>query len=433
MTPRTSTELADAVAYLDRHVNFEKAPARRTAPTLDRMRALCELLGDPHRAYPVVHLTGTNGKGSTARMLTALLTAHGLTTGTYTSPHLETLNERMAWNGEPIPDEALAEHLLSIEPLERHLGVELTHFEVLTAAAFTWFADLAVDVGVIEVGLGGRWDATNVSDGQVAVVTNIGLDHAEVIGPTLREIAEEKSGIVKPGATLILGERRPDLAAPFQARGASEVWRRDVEFGCVRNVVAHGGRVFDLQTPGASYDDVFVPLHGPHQGDNAACAVAAAEAFFGRTLDQGVVADAMGAVQIPGRFEIAGRAPLTVLDGAHNPDGAAALARTLGEDFSGRTPTVVVVGFTLGRDPAEMLTTMGVPVSARAICCRPPHPRGLPAAEVADAARAVGFDAEVADSVRGAVDRARDLAGRDGFVLVTGSLYLVGEARAALH
>jgi dihydrofolate synthase/folylpolyglutamate synthase len=433
VTAPRGAALADALAYLDGHVNFEKAPARRSMPTLDRMVDLCSLLGDPQASYPLVHLTGTNGKGSTARMTTALLQAHGLSVGTYTSPHLERVNERIAWNAEPISDDQLAESLLGLAPLEEHLGVRLTHFELLTAAAFRWFADQAIDIAVVEVGLGGRWDSTNVADGAVAVVTNVGLDHTEVIGPTLKEIAEEKAGIVKPGATLVLGETRPELTPAFVARGAAEVWCRGEDFGCTGSGLAHGGRVVDLHTPGALYEGVFLPLYGAHQGDNAACATAASEAFFGRPMDPDVVKDAFAGVRVPGRCEVMGRHPLIVLDGAHNPDGARALERTLSEDFAARAPDTMVVGFTAGRDAAEMLAVLGAARSRLVVACRPPHPRGLPPEDVARAAAGLGVEAETAPSVHAAVERARQATGDDGFILVTGSLYLVGEVRATLH
>jgi dihydrofolate synthase/folylpolyglutamate synthase len=427
------SELPEALAYLDAHVNFETAPSRRILPTLDRMRALCDLLGEPQRTYPVVHLTGTNGKGSTARMTSALLQAHGLSVGTYTSPHLERINERMAWSGEPIGDAELAEALLALSPLEEHLGVRLTHFELLTAAAFRWFADVAVDVAVVEVGMGGRWDATNVADGVVAVVTNVALDHAEVIGPTRAEIAAEKSGIVKPGSTLVLGETDASLREPFLARGAQVVWERDRDFGCDANEVALGGRLLDLRTPAGTYDQVFLALHGAHQGDNAVCALTASEGFFGRALERDVVQEAFASVQVPGRCEVLGRHPLVVLDGAHNPAGARALARTLDEDFSLTTADVLVVGFTAGRDPLEMLSELHAQRARRVYTVRPPHPRGLDPAEVAEAARTLGVDAEPMPDVDDALDAARALAGGEGFVLVTGSLYVVGEARRHLH
>src|SRR5918998_2260078 len=216
-------DLDDALAYLAGHVNLERevaAPA--AARRLDRVRRLVELMGDPQHTYPVIHITGTNGKGSVARMVTALLVARGLRTGTYTSPHLERLNERMAHNGEPIPDADLAEVIGAVAELEPLLDSPPTHFEILTSAAFRWFADVAVDVAVVEVGLGGRWDATNVADGQVAVLTNVSLDHAETIGPALEDIATEKAGIVKPGSTFVLGETNPALLGIFREAGASE-------------------------------------------------------------------------------------------------------------------------------------------------------------------------------------------------------------------
>jgi len=425
--------LPAALSYLDAHVNFETAPARRATPTLERMRELCTYLGDPQTAYPVVHLTGTNGKGSTARMVSALLAAHGLSVGTYTSPHLEQITERLVWNGQPIEDDAFARAVLDLEPIEEHLGLRLTHFEVLTAAALRWFADVAVDVVVLEVGLGGRWDATNVADALVAVVTNIGLDHAEVIGPTRTEIAEEKAGIVKPGSTLVLGERDPALLPIFEQRAPQAVWWRDRDFGCSRNRVAVGGRLVDLRTPAGVTDDVFVPLHGPHQGDNAAGSLAAAEAFFGRGLDADTVRDAFASVEVPGRFEIMRRRPLVVLDGAHNPEGARALRATLDDELAARTPSVFVVGFTGERDPLEMLTAMGAAASRLVIACKPPSPRGADPSAVAAAAVALGVRAEVVPSVSAAVARALDTVGDDEFVLVTGSLHVVGEARTFLR
>jgi len=303
---------------------------------------------------------------------------------------------------------------------------------VLTAAALRWFADLAVDVAVLEVGLGGRWDATNVADATVAVVTNVGLDHAEVIGPTRADIATEKAGIVKPGCTLVLGETDPDLVPIFEARNAESVWLRDRDFGCVRNRVAVGGRVVDVRTPSGVLDDLLVPLRGPHQGDNAACAVAATEAFFGRALDRDVVADAFHTVKVPGRFEVVRRRPLVVLDGAHNPDGARALRATLEDDLGGRKPDVIVAGFTGERDPGEMLAAMDAGRARLVVATKPPSPRGVDPATVAAAAEALGVRAEVVPSVTGAVERALAVAAEDDFVLVTGSLHAVGEARTVL-
>jgi dihydrofolate synthase/folylpolyglutamate synthase len=430
-------QLAPALAYLDSHVNFEKTPSRRRdAPTLDRMLSLCAHLGDPQSAYPVVHVTGTNGKGSTVRMVSSLLAAHGLSVGSYTSPHLEALNERMVFAGRPISDAELASALLGISQLEDHLDLSLTHFEVLTAAALRWFADVAVDVAVVEVGLGGRWDSTNVVTGSVAVVTNVGLDHAEVIGPTRREIAIEKAGIIKPSSTAIIGETDPSLVPLFDAQPAAAAWHRGSEFDCLRNVAAYGGRVIDVLTPvDLATTDILLPLFGPHQGDNAACALAATQAFFDRPIDPSVALSAFASVEVPGRFEIMKRHPLVVLDGAHNPDGARALAATLADDMAGRYPDVLVVGYTAGRDPAEMLSLVGASHARVIIACAPPHPRALPTSSVVDAVASLGLTAEVAQtsSVPAAVARAMESVSDEEFVLVTGSLYVVGDARKVLR
>ena len=436
-------ELAEALEYLAGHVNLEREVAPRAAARrLDRVRRLMELMGDPQHAYPVIHITGTNGKGSVARMVTALLVARGLRVGTYTSPHLERVNERMAWNGEPIPDEDLAEVIGAVAELEPLLESPPTHFEILTAAAFRWFADVAVDVAVIEVGLGGRWDATNVADAQVAVLTNVSLDHAETIGPALTDIATEKVGIVKAGSTFVLAETNPELLPIFQGAEASELWLKGTEFRCGANRLAHDGRVVDLSTPGATYEGVYLPVHGAYQGENAAVALAAVEAFFGTPLAAEVVAEAFAGLRLPGRLEVVTRHPVTVLDGAHNPAGALAATAALDEAFGPAvTGRILVIGMLQGREPGEMLQCFGVsgdqgPRASRArrvIACPPPSPRALPAAAVAAAARALGTDAEEAASVAEAVATALALAGEQELIHVTGSLYVVGAARAALH
>jgi dihydrofolate synthase/folylpolyglutamate synthase len=423
-------DYAEALAFLDAHVNLEADPAPRAAAMrLDRIRRATELMGDPQRAYPVIHLTGTNGKGSTARMISSLLQVQGLSVGTYTSPHLERINERLTWNGAPVPDEDFAEVVDAVARLEPLLDGPLSHFEILTAAAFRWFADVAVDVAVVEVGLGGRYDATNVADGAVAVVTNVALDHVEVIGPTREDIAAEKAGIVKPGATLVLGEPDPALAHLFDA---DIVWHRHEEFDCDDNRAAHGGRVLLLRTPGAAYEGVFLPLHGAHQADNAALALAAAEAFFGTPLHEDVVTEAFAGVRVPGRMEVVGRHPLRILDGAHNPAGAQAAAATLEDEFAGLDSRILVVGMLRGRDPVQMLEAFDPTTVRLVVACPPPSPRAMPVEEVAAAARSLGMAVVTDESVEGAVRWALHEAREDELVLVTGSLYVVGAARSVL-
>jgi len=392
-------------------------------------------MGDPERAAPVLHLTGTNGKTSTARALTTLLMAKGLTVGTFTSPHLERLNERLTTDGQPIPDADLADVLSSLAGLEPLLGADthLTWFEILTAAGFAWFADQPVDVAVLEVGLGGRWDATNVADGTVAVVTNIGLDHIELLGPTLSDVAGEKAGIIKPGSTLVLSETSPELYGIFERQEPAAIWLRGRDFDVEANDLAVGGRVVTVRTPGARYEDLFLALHGRHQADNFTDALVAAEAFFGAPVESDLVVAAAAEVRSPGRLEVVGRRPLIILDGAKNLPGARTAAAAIDEEFSGARSRILVVGMLKGKDPEEMLEALGVRKSRLVVTCPPPSPRAQPAVDVARAAVRLGVRALVAETVADAVARAREQAHEDDLVLVTGSLYVVGAARAALR
>jgi len=445
-TGSRSESLGEVLAWLDRHINLEAiergVAGRAAKPTLERIAALTAAMGDPERSFPCIHITGTNGKTSTTRLCTALVMAQGLSVGTYTSPHLVSLNERIAWNGEPIGDDDLFDVLSPLAALEEFIRAENpgmlapTWFELMTAAAYRFFADVAVDAGVIEVGLGGRYDATNVADGAVAVATNVELDHVSILGGTRAKIAWEKAGIVKPGCVAVVGDEDDDIVAVFEdeARrvGAAAFWRRGVEFDCVGNFAAHGGRVVSVRTPGATYEDLFVPLYGAHQGDNVTIAVAAAEAFFGVPLDASVVAEALGSARVPGRLEVLGRRPLVVLDGAHNAAGAAALGEALGEDFGVVRRTVLVFGCLNGRSPGDVLAALGPDRIAHVVACTPPSLRGVPAADVAAAAAALGLEVSIADSVPEALAAARGLVSADDLVLVTGSLYLVGAARRHL-
>ena len=467
MTVPAGWTRAEALVWLEDHINLEAIVAGRMEPSLDRMRLLCGLMGDPQSAYPVVHLTGTNGKGSTTRMATALLAAQGLVVGAYTSPDLERVNERLAraqgrihaiedaggaaaaeGNGteapvvgsraalpvlEPISDDDLAAVLEAVASLEPFLDGRPTRFEILTAAAFRWFADEAVDAAVVEVGMGGLFDATNVADGQVAVVTNVSLDHEDILGPRLEDIAGEKAGIIKPGSILVLGETSEALAPVFRQAGAERVWELGHHFGITADRVAVGGRLMSLRTPGGEYDDVFLPVHGAHQSTNAALAVMAAEAFFGGPLPEEVVAEAFAGLRLPGRMEVMGRRPLVLLDGAHNVAGARAAAATVAEEFGGGNGLIAVVGMLQGRDPVQMLEALGLATARVVVACPAPSPRTLPAADVALAARALGVEAWEEQTVAAAVEAALAAAGEDDRILVTGSLYVVGAARTALR
>jgi dihydrofolate synthase/folylpolyglutamate synthase len=435
-------DLDAALAWLNTHVNYESAaggPPRAGSVgglSLDRMRALVAVLDEPQRHYPVIHVTGTNGKGSTARIATALLAEAGLSVGTYSSPHLHRINERISRNGEPIGDDDLAEVLSDLHGLAPLTGVEPSWFELVTAAAFRWFSDAAVDVAVVEVGMLGRYDATNVADGQVAVITNIGPDHTDFQGDWRRAVAAEKAGIIKPGAVVVVGETDSDLVRVFEDEaatvGAAEVLVRDEHFACDENRLAVGGRVLDLRTTHGTIEELFLPLHGAHQGDNAALAITAVEAFLGGPVGVDIVRDAMLAVTAPGRFEIVQREPLVVLDGAHNAAGAGVVASTLADDFDIAGGRILVVGLLAPRDPTPVLEALDAATADLVIACTPPSPRAVPAAEVGAAAAALGVPAEVIADVDRAVARAIDRAGADDAVLITGSLYVVGRARARL-
>ncbi len=430
-------DLPEALAWLDSHIDFESTmPTRRSLPSLDRMRALVGLLGDPQQAFPSIHITGTNGKGSTAAMATALLGAQGLSVGTYTSPNLARVNERLARHGEPIDDAAFVEVLEALARLEPLMDEPATRFELLTAAALAWFADEAVDVAVIEVGLGGRWDCTNVVDGEVAVLTNVSFDHTEVLGPTLEDIARDKSGIFKANSRVIVGETDPTLVALLgqaaETAGAAEVWVRGNQFACTSNRLAVGGRLIDVRTPGAAYGELLVALHGAHQGDNASAALAAVEAFFGAPLHEDVVAEAFASVRVPGRLEVVGRHPLVVVDGAHNVAGMLVLARSLVEEFTVDGEAQAVVGMLTGRDPVAMLEALLTAGVRSVVACAPDSPRALPAEAVAEAAVGLGMEAVVAAGPGDAVRLALSRAGPDDRVVVCGSLYVVAEARRLL-
>jgi dihydrofolate synthase / folylpolyglutamate synthase len=433
----TFADLTDALTWLDSHIDFESTmPSRRSLPSLNRMRALASLLGDPQTAYPVIHITGTNGKGSTAAMVTSLLAARGLRVGTYTSPNLTRVNERLSRNGEAIDDESFTDLLDTLARIEGLMDEPPTRFELLTAAAFTWFADEAVDVAVVEVGLGGTWDCTNIVHATVAVITNISFDHTEVLGPTLEGIARDKAGIIKSGCQVVIGETDPTLVHLFRdaatAAGAAGLWARSIDFACTSNRLAVGGRLIDVRTPGAAYGELLVPLHGSHQGDNAAVALAAVEAFFGEPLHEDVVAEGFGSVLVPGRLEVIGRHPLVLVDGAHNVAGMMVLARALTDEFTTEGRPIAVVGMLTGRDPTAMLDALLSAGVRTVVACAPDSPRALPAADVADAAFGMGMEVATAATPVEAVRMAVERAGPDDLVVVCGSLYVVADARQAL-
>ena len=427
--------LAEARAWLDGHVNLEATAGDTDGLSLAPMRRLLAALGDPQSDYPAAHITGTNGKGSVAALVAALAGAWGMSTGVYTSPHIERINERMSVGGEPIGDDDLAELLGHLRLVEDHLasaGADgpPSWFELVTAAALRWFADVAVDLAVVEVGKLGRYDATNVVDSKVVVITNIGLDHTDGRMGWESEVMGEKAGILHPGATAVLGPMEPELVAIAAEESPGELLVAGQHFELEENRPAVGGRLVAVRTPRARYDDVYVSLFGDHQGANAAVAITAFEALVGQELDEAALG-ALGDVAVPARFEVMSRQPLVVIDGAHNPDGLVAIGATLADEFSVLGTVAWVVGMMRDKDPDAMLAAIQAS-GARCdlmVCCAPDWPRALPAGELAAAARNRGIDAEVAGDVSEAVDRALALTTEDDAVVVTGSLYTAGAAR----
>ena len=419
----------------------------RMQPDLDRIRDLLDILGSPHKSYSAVHITGTNGKTSTARMVDSLLRSFGVRVGRYTSPHLQSVTERICIDGDPIAAELMAaaydELAPYVELIDGRHERPMTFFELLTGLAFAVFADAPVDVAVVEVGLGGAWDATNVLHAPVAVVTPISLDHQNYLGDTVAEIAAEKAGIVHPGSRLVLAEQPVEAADVLLRRAVevgAEVAREGIEFGLLARELAVGGQLLTLRGLGGVYADLLLPLHGGHQAHNAACALAAVEAFFDagtdRQLDIELVRAGFAAVTSPGRLEVVRRGPTILLDAAHNPAGAAALAAAVAESFT-FDRLVGVVAVLADKDVRGILEELEETMDLLVVTTNS-SPRALPARDLAHIAVDV-FGPErvaVAASLPAAIEAAVELAeGTDfggGAVLVTGSVVTVGEARSLL-
>ena len=431
-----------------------RAPENKMEPRLAPLFRAMDVLGEPNKAFPIIHVTGTNGKTSTSRMIESVLRAHGLSTGRYTSPHLSKVTERISIDGHPVSDETFVRIWDEIRPylqivdseLEAEGQPRLTYFECLTILGFAIFADQPVNVAIIEVGLGGITDATNVGDGQVSVVTPISLDHTDLLGDTTEDIAHEKAGIIKPGGYLIsaaqpldaaqvLLEKAKEVGVPFRFEG--------VEFGVESRTVAVGGQVVTIQGIAGRYPDLLVPLHGAHQAQNAAVAVAALEAFFGgeKELDLEVLQEGFAEVTSPGRLEVVRTAPTIIVDAAHNPDGIKASAAALQEAFT-FTRLVPVVGVLKEKDAEEILREIRESLGDMAVeyCFTQSNsPRAVPAAELAELAIDLGFGEDnvhvaekLDDALEWAVERAEANDDLSGGVLVTGSITLVAEARILL-
>ncbi len=421
---------ADAMAELE-----ARQPEHMPQPDLDRMRALALLLADPQLTYPTIHVTGTNGKTTTARLASSIACAHGLSTGLFTSPHLTSVTERFEICGEPIGEGAFGdefEHLLTfLRTVDEQVG-RVTYFEALTALAYLWFADAPVGLGVFEVGMGGTWDATNLVSGDVAVLCPVSLDHPQ-LGSTIAEVAGEKAGIVKQGKAAVVREQPAEALAVIERRcdeQISTLLLEGREWDLDDLTPAVGGQAMAVRGLHATYDEVLLPIYGDHAAHSAAAAVVAVEALLERALDRDAVRLALGSATSPGRLEVVGRRPLVVLDGAHNPAAAEALAEALPDSFTWDR-LHLVMGVFADKDldgiarPLAPLADAGYAAAAGSVRARPPD-------EVAAALGAGGVPTDAFATVRDALEAAGDAAAAGDLILVTGSLYTVADARRAL-
>jgi len=421
---------ADAMAELQ-----GRQPEHLPEPDLERIRALATLLADPQLTYPTIHVTGTNGKTTTARLAAAIACAHGLTTGLFTSPHLASVTERFEICGDPMAEEAFGEefeHLLAyLRTVDERVG-RVTYFEALTALAYLSFADAPVALGVFEVGMGGTWDATNLVSGDVAVLCPIGLDHPE-LGSTIAQVTGEKAGIIKQGKVAVVREQEEEALEVIRQRCEEQIATlllegRDWELADLTPAV--GGQAIAIRGLHATYDDILLPIYGEHAAHNGAAAVVAVEALLERPLDRDAVRLALGAATSPGRLEVAARRPLVILDGAHNPAAARALAEALPDTFTWDR-LHLVMGVFADKDldgivgPLAPLADAGYAAAVESVRARPPH-------EVADAMIAHDIPTETFTTVRDALDAAASAASDGDLILVTGSLYTVADARRAL-
>ena len=421
-------------------------PETRIAPTLDRISALVDILGSPQLSYPTIHVGGTNGKTTTSRMIDSLLFEMGLRTGRFTSPHLESYLERISINGQPIDAKELIFSFNDVSPyldlMDSKFDNPISFFEAITALAFAAFAEHPIDVGVIEVGMGGQWDATNVVAADVSVITPIGLDHMEYLGSTIAEIAATKAGIIKEHGFIVLAQQTPEAAVELLRRAAevgADVAREGLEYSIDSRAIAVGGQLISITGLRGHYDDIFLPLHGKHQASNAAAALIAVEAFFGeQDLDIDAVRAGFANVTSPGRCEVIHRDPTIILDAAHNPHGAKAIAETMQSEFTFDEVTGIVA-LMADKDALGILQALE-PVMNLIIVTTNSSERSMKVADLNKLATQVfGADRVFAeDTLQAAIDRAvkdsvRPLSDESLAILITGSVVTVGEARTAVR
>jgi dihydrofolate synthase/folylpolyglutamate synthase len=421
----------ESLQFLDSHINRSLTREKIDDSALDNMRILAETIGNPQSDFPTIHITGTNGKGSTSALISKLLTSIGLNVGTYCSPHVSSITERIQLNTEPISEEEFSELVQHLKLATSMIDITPSWFELMTAAAFECFANNAVDVAVIEVGMLGRFDATNIADAKVAVITNVGYDHTDGKEGWKERLAWEKAGIIKADTILCLGEIDQEIERVILNEASSKILRREIDFVCTQNDLAVGGRHISTRINDVLYDNIFLSQHGIHQGQNAAIALAGAEAFLGIEIPKQIVEESFADISLPGRFEIISNEPLIILDGAHNPPGALAAAQTFQSSFNASGKRTLIVGMTEEKDADWMLGNLNASAFDSIITTEAPIPRSMSSNQLAAVALDHCSDVVSHPNPEEALLKALTSSSENDIIFGTGSMYVVGALREA--
>ena len=421
----------ESLQFLSSHINRSITKEKIDDTALDNMRLLAEAIGSPQMDFPCIHITGTNGKGSTSAVLSKILSSMGLNVGTYCSPHVSSITERIQLNTEPISEDEFTEVVSHLKLVTSMLKITPSWFELMTAAALSCFANNAVDVAVIEVGMLGRYDATNIADAKVAIITNVGFDHTDGSEGWRKKLAWEKAGIIKDGSVVCLGDVDDEIEHLVLQEEPAKILRRDIDFACIGNDLAIGGRHLSLRINDVVYENIFLSQHGVHQGQNASIALAGATAFLGLEIPTSIVEKSFQDITLPGRFEVISTEPLVILDGAHNPPGALAAAQTLKSSFTFEGTKALIVGMTEEKDADWMLSNLNASEFDCIFTTEASSPRSMSSEELAKIASKYCSKTIVCPNPEDALKEAIQISSSDGVIFGTGSMYVVGALREA--